>query len=307
VGCCEIVDQPSPTVTHTFILQHGKEVIKEPYPPYIEDAAVNMAWASAMVIRTAPTTVRDLQLSMANMDNFNSFATINRLQSLSHRRLFTTRAMMTTRLSLTLRGTAGTHGSKDWLGDTGSAGSVRHWKTMLNSLDQLQHLEFHNALDTSCVLQFSRNELSDLRGCILDWILPDLALRHLHTLRLCGFLLDVTSLPNTLAGRWLSLQKLMLEDISLMLRHNDNHLTGDDYIDHLQGKSWLTVGRILADDHPGVQITLRRIASNVNDLIDRALHPKYIKQLEDLPLVEVDAGEPKTLWLKPPKDHLPID
>jgi hypothetical protein len=307
VGCCEIVDQPSPTVTHTFVLQHGKEVIKEPYPPYIEDATVNMAWASAMVIRTAPKTVRDLRLSMANMDNFNSFATINRLQSLSHRRLFTTRAMMTTRLSLTLRGTAGTHGSKDWLGDTGSAGSVRHWKTMLNSLDQLQHLEFHNALDTSCILQFSTMELSDLKGCILDWVLPDLALRHLRTLRLCGFLLDIASLPETLAGRWMSLQNLILEDISLMLRHTDSLNTRDNYIDHLQGKSWLRIGRILTDNHPGVQIALKRIASNVNDINDHALHPKYVKQLEDLPLVEVDVGEPYRLWLKIPKDYLETD
>ncbi|KAF1920576.1 hypothetical protein BDU57DRAFT_414880, partial [Ampelomyces quisqualis] len=30
-----------------------------------------------------------------------------------------------TRLSLTLRGIAGTHGNRDWLGNTGSAGSVR--------------------------------------------------------------------------------------------------------------------------------------------------------------------------------------
>jgi hypothetical protein len=308
VGCCEILDQPPPTVTHTFLLQHGKEVIEDPSPPYIEDGAVNMAWASAMVIRTAPKSVKNLRLSMANMDNFNSFATINRLQSLTHRRPFDTRNMMTTRLSLAIRGITGTHGSKEWHGDTGSAGSVRHWTNMLNCLDQLQHLEFHNALDTSNILQFSHMELSDPRGCILNWILPELALRHLRTLHLRGFLLDEASITTTLAGRWISLQKLILEDISLMSRRTENHNVAqqgvDYYVDHLQGKSWLKVGRVLTEDHPGVHIALRRIASNVNDVNDHALHPKYVKQLEKLPLVEVDVGEPYSAWLKTPKNYL---
>jgi hypothetical protein len=308
VGCCDIVDQPSPTVTNTFVLQHGKGVIEEPHPPYIEDGAVNMAWASALVIRTAPRTVRDLRLSMANMDNFNSFATINRLQSVIQHGRFTTRTMMITRLSITLRGIAGTHGNKEWHGDTGSAGSVRHWTTLLNSLEQLQHLEFHNALDASGILQFSHMELSDAKGCILDWILPELASRHLRTLRLCGFLLDEASILNTLADRWVSLQNLILEDISLMLRYTENSHAAeqqrrDSYGDHLQGKSWLNIGRILTEDHPGVCIVLKRIASNVNEINDYALHPRYVKQLEALPLVEVDVAEPPSAWLKPPKDH----
>jgi len=67
VGCCEILDQPSPTYTHTFVLQHGRDVLSEPYPPYIEDAAVNMGWASSIVLNAAPPTVRYLKLSMANM------------------------------------------------------------------------------------------------------------------------------------------------------------------------------------------------------------------------------------------------
>jgi hypothetical protein len=44
VGCCEIVDQPWPTFTHTFVLQHGRNVVYEPNPIYLEDSAVNMAW-----------------------------------------------------------------------------------------------------------------------------------------------------------------------------------------------------------------------------------------------------------------------
>jgi hypothetical protein len=309
VGCCKIVDQPPPTATNTFVLQHGKSVVEEPSPPYIEDGAVNMAWASALVIKTAPTAVRDLRLSMANMDNFNTFATVNRLQSLTQRAYLSTPTTTITRLSLTIGGIAGTHGSREWKGDTGSAGSVRQWTTTLNSLEQLQHLEFHNAQDASGILQFSQMELSDAKGCILDWILPELASRHLCTLRLCGFLLDEASIPNTLAGRWVSLQTLVLEDISLMLRYTLNsHASGQyrigDEIDHYQGKTWLNIARILTEAHPGVQIVLRRIASSINGAIDYSLHSKYIKQLEALPLVTVDTSEAFSTWLKPPFDDM---
>jgi hypothetical protein len=293
VGCCSIVDQPSPTNTHTFLLQHGKTVMQEPHPLFVEDATVNMAWASSMVIRTAPTHVQELRLSLANMDNFNSFATINRLQSFSFRRPFHVRAMNTTRMSLALRGITGTHGSKDWTGDTGSAGSVRHWKTMLNSLEALQHLEIYNGLSSSNLLPFSGMEMSDQQASILDWILPDISLERLRTLRLCGgLLLDVATILNTLSGYWPSLETLTLEDVSLMLRYNGVYNAGGPWAEHLDGKSWLDICCALIDTHPGLQIKLNRIASNLDDSIDHVIHPKYVKELCGLPGIDLDAGEP---------------
>jgi hypothetical protein len=293
VGCCRIVDQPSPTSTHTFLLQHGKTVIHEPSPSFVDDATVNMAWASSMVIRTAPTHVQELRLSLANMDNFNSFATINRLQSFSFRKPFNVRIMKTTRMRLALRGINGTHGSKDWTGDTGSAGSVRHWKTMLNSLEALQHLELYNVLSSSDLLPFSRMELSDQQASILDWILPDLRLKHLRTLRLCGgLLLDADTILNALSGHWPSLERLTIEDASLMLRDNDKTNTRALWPNHLEGESWLYICRTLISRYPGVYIHLNRVSSNYDDTHEHVVHPKYVNEIRGLPGVEIDPGEP---------------
>jgi hypothetical protein len=79
VASSKIVDHPSPTVTYAFILCHGKSVIWEPGPPFVQDDTVNTAWASLVVLRTMPPTIRSLRLSLANMDNFHSFSTVNRL------------------------------------------------------------------------------------------------------------------------------------------------------------------------------------------------------------------------------------
>jgi hypothetical protein len=303
VGCCEIVDHPSPTCTNTFVLQHGKDVIDEPNPPFFADATVNMAWASAMVIRTAPLHVRRLRLSMANMDNYNSFATINRLQSLSYRQPFDTRIMRTTKLTLTLRGVAGTHGSRDWHGETGSAGSVRHWKGLLNSLRELQHLELRNALSTDDSLPFSDGESSDVKACILEWILPGLIMKQLRTLRLCDFLLDAESIQTTFAGHWPCLELLALDDISLMLRAEECISFKEDHIEHQQGKSWLQTCRALSEKHPQMRITLNRPSSNVNDISNYRLHPKYVEQLNNLTGVVIGPSAPYSIWTEAPKEE----
>jgi hypothetical protein len=293
VGCCDVIDQPAPTCTHTFILQHGKEVVSEPSPPFLEDATVNMAWASAMVIRTAPTNVRRLRLSMANMDNYNSFATINRLQSLSYRQPFNTRIMRTTRLTLTLRGIAGTHGSRDWLGETGSASSVRHWKNLLNSFRELQHLDLHNALSTDSRLQFSDLESSDSKACILDWILTGFILKKLRTLHLRDFAFDTASIQTTFMGHWPCLEILTLDDCSLMRRVEGNInfgyiTTQEDNMEHLHGQSWLETCRALSEKNPKTRITLGRPSSNVNGNDHYPLHPNYMTQISNLPQVDID-------------------
>jgi hypothetical protein len=291
VGCCEIVDQPLPTCTNTFVRQHGKGVIDEPNPPFFSDATINMAWASAMVIRTAPLHVQRLRLSMANMDNYNSFATINRLQSLSYRQPFDTRILTTTRLTLTLRGVAGTHGSKDWHGETGSAGSVRHWRSLLNSLRDLQHLELHNGLSFDDKLPFSDGEASELKACILDWILPGLVLKQLRTLRLCDFVLDTATIQTTFAGQWPCLEDLIFDHVSLMLNLKEGSELLQDKAEHLQGTSWLETCRALSQKHPKTRITLSRPSSNIYDAANVPLHLKYIKELNGLPGVISVTGE----------------
>jgi hypothetical protein len=292
VGCCEIVDQPSPTCTNTFVRQHGKGVIDEPNPPFFSDATINMAWASTMVIRTAPLHVRRLRLSMANMDNYNSFATINRLQSLSYRQPFDTRILRTTRLTLTLRGVAGTHGSKDWHGETGSAGSVRHWRSLLNSLRELQHLELHNGLSSDDRLPFSDGEASESGACILDWILPGLILTQLRTLRLCAFPLDTATIQTTFAGQWPCLEELIFDDILLVLNRKEGSGLELDEVGHLQGKSWLETCCALSQKYTKTRITLSRPSSIICDAGYSSLHPKYIKELNGLSGVVLVTGAP---------------
>lgn len=292
VGCCEIVDHPPPTSTYTFILRHGKSVIDEPHPPFVEDSTVNRAWASSIVLRTAPPTVRSLQLSMANIDNFNSFATVNRLLSLSYRvpgqRLF----RGVTRLSLTVRGIAGAHGNRDWHGDTGSAGAARHWTTMLNSLPDLQSLELYNALRTDAQLHFSDEDLSSSVECILDWILPNLVLKQLRTLRLSKFHLNQDTMRKTLGGQFPSLQYLELSDIILLMMSNDASSDVADHVRHKSGQSWLHICRAVLEDRPGLQIAVNRPTSNLNGFgFDEALSPVYVEKISHLPGVHVDVGD----------------
>jgi hypothetical protein len=85
-------------------------------PPFLQDDAANIGWASSIVLKTAPSTVRSLRLGLANLDNFNSFSTVNRVLSLGYRwpHIRPDLELEVTRLSLTLRGIAGTHGSQIW-------------------------------------------------------------------------------------------------------------------------------------------------------------------------------------------------
>jgi hypothetical protein len=302
VGCCDIADQPPPTYTHTFVLQHGKDVVTEPHPPFVQDPTVNMAWASSVVVKTAPPTVRRLRLSMANMDNFNSFATVNRLLSLSYKGFPEISNMRTTSLSLTLRGISGTHGQRDWHGDTGSACTARYWKNTLNKLANLQHLELRNEMSLNDDLMFSDMEMSDSRACILDWIMPGLVLQQLRTLRLRHFLLDTATIETTFAGHWPRLERITLDEVLLMMQREDSIKFQDIHVDHLQGKSWLDFCRALVENQPGLHIVLDRPTSNVNNVDDYRLHPKYLKQLSELPRVDVVAQGPYSSLIRSPKD-----
>jgi hypothetical protein len=114
VGSCGIVDHPSPTLTHLFVLRNGKSVMQEPKPPFFQDDTVNTAWASSIVLKTAPLIVRSLRLSLAHLDKFDSSTTVSRVLSLGYRWPEIHPELNTTRLSWTLRGIAGTHGGPSW-------------------------------------------------------------------------------------------------------------------------------------------------------------------------------------------------
>lgn len=289
VGTCDILHQPPPTCTSSFVYQHGKGVIDEPYPRFAEEPTVNMAWASSLVIRTAPAHVKHLKLSMANWDNFNSFATVNRLQSLSFRSPLKNHVVNLTNLTLDIRGLAGTHGSRDWEGDTGSAGSVQHWKDMLNSIKGLQHLELRDAMSTLDKFSFSSSELSVVDECILDWLLPDLVLNNLQTLCLSDFFLDVETIRTTLSGQWPVLNRIIFSDIKLMKRNKTTNSSEDETLSHhLDGKGWLDTCNALRDDHPGWFIILHRPASVGNSMYDYKFLPKYLKMLQDMSNVKLE-------------------
>ena len=304
VGCCEIVDQPRPTYTNLFLLQHGKFVEADAHPRYIEDPTVNMAWASSIICGSAPPTVRFLRLSMANMDNFSSVATVNRLLSLGYRAIDSRQSLsQVTRLDLSLCGVAGTHGDRDWHGDTGSAGNVRFWTKALNSMYNIQYLALRNKLSTDENIRFSPRNYSDPKGCLLEWLLPGLVGDYLSTLRLCDFLLDKASIHTTLSGRWPRLENLVLDDAQLMLRENEAVDTFTVHIEHLQGYSWLEVCQALSEKSPDVRIELNRPVSNVNDREDHRLHPKCISLLQSSPNVVLNVTGPYGSMVKPPTDE----
>jgi len=213
---------------------------------------------------------------------------------MSHRRPLQLQPPNTTRLCLTLRGIAGTHGSQDEHGDTGSAGSVRHWIHALNSLGDLRHLELQDATEAGSDLQFSDMENSDPLACILDWILPNLSLKHLRTLRLCKFLFDTATTQTTFAGKWPCLEKIELEDASLMLREEEGIDFEDSHVEHLQGVAWLDTCRMLIEKNGVPRIALVRPASNVNNISNYSLHSKYAKLLRELPQVDLEVVESHT-------------
>jgi hypothetical protein len=229
---------------------------------------------------------------MANMDNLNTVATVNRLLSLSYRHVDAGYLLNVTRLGLSIRGISGTHGKKDWHGDTGSAGSVRFWKKELNSMRHLEHLELSNSMTDNEELKFSGLEHSDPKACILNWLLPGLVLKQLLTLRLCDFVLDKATTEDTLAGHWPKLEKLTLNHVQLMRRGN-LYTSGDSPTEHLRGQSWVEMCRILAAKQRGLCIELNRAVSVENDVERHWLDPQYIEELQGIPGVILSRITPR--------------
>jgi hypothetical protein len=44
-------NQPRGTAIHSFVLEHGKSVLNEETPAYVEDDTINKGWASALLLK----------------------------------------------------------------------------------------------------------------------------------------------------------------------------------------------------------------------------------------------------------------
>jgi hypothetical protein len=159
---------------------------------------------------------------------------------------------------------------------------------MINSLQDLQHLELYNSLRTDGQLHFSDEDLSNSLECILDWILPDLALEQLRTLRLSNFHLNQNTMRKTLGGQFPCLQYLELNEIILLMMSDD--VDSDmPLIRHVSGQSWLDVCQAVLEEYPGIRITLHRPVSNTNGFgTDHGLSPVYVEKISRLPGVRID-------------------
>jgi hypothetical protein len=283
VGCCARVYMPQPTNTGRFILQHGKHVINDVKPRLREDATVNAAWASAIIIRTAPSSVRALELSVANVYPHATSSSTNRLLSSSHRNINKLNGSTNiTRLTLNIRGVAGTHGLRDMRNSTGSAGCVYLWKKMLNDMRHLQHLELKDAMSKSNKLKSPEIQDSDPKACILDWLLPELILDQLLMLRLCDFDLAKATMEQTLLGQWPKLEKLIFDHVGIMSRESLEE-SGSDQSDteHMSGHSWVNIWHILTAKRPGLCIGLNRVSSSDDNAKSFRFKPQYEEELRE--------------------------
>ncbi|KAF2800832.1 hypothetical protein K505DRAFT_263185 [Melanomma pulvis-pyrius CBS 109.77] len=306
VGVCERSDHPAPTYTNAFITRYGKNVVEEVEPAFREDSTVNPAWASSIVLSSAPPSVKSLRLSMANLDNLNSFATVNRLLSFGYYKsgyLLSRPLNYITQATLDLRGPKGTHGTRIWLGDTGSAGMVKYWRKVLISMQSLTDLEIRFDVHAKEV-GFTDMAESDPKGCILDWLLSELELRRLTKLRFRYFLINRDSFAKIFASasNWSNLKVLVLEEIRLImdaeLESQDNR---QEHLDHIQGEAWLSTCQVLSDTLPGIEIELNRPVSNINGQRDYKIHPKYVKKFQQLHNVRLDlSGSLRGVQALPP-------
>jgi len=331
VGCCERVHHPSQTYTNVFLSRHGKQAVSELRPYYLEDPTVNMGWASAVVLESVPPGLRSLQLSMANIDNLNSFATVNRLLSIVYRSsLFVASnpPLGITKLSITLRGVRGVHGSEP-SSDTGSAGLVQYWEKVLNLLHNLKHLEFHQHRHSDdLALAYTDGERTNKVGNVVTMILAKLQHPQLETVRLHGFSLDEVTLMDIFRDNVVvqspCLQTFILDNIRLACVAPPTYLDevpstyleedGQDVWPHwnkswmrAQGEGWLNICKTITHSIAGVQIVLRDPSQNIEQHYTNdgnntscALNPAFIKYIQSVPGFQLDISDDYTSKFSPP-------
>ncbi|KAF2260997.1 hypothetical protein CC78DRAFT_536026 [Lojkania enalia] len=284
VGVCERVDHPASTYTNLFIQEHGREVIHEVNPPYVEDATVNLAWASSIVLQSAPPSVSSLQLSATHNDNLSSFANVNRLLGMVYRStafLTDTRLVNIKNCTISIKGVAGTHGAKNWHGDTGSAGMVRYWRKVLSAMPNLTHLTLRLDVEGRD-LRFTNLEDSDPNGCILEWLLTDLNLDGLKELVLSDFLLRTDTINKIIGENTPTLTKLVLYHAKISLLEPNADFTFRDE-QYLNGAGWLGVCRGLTAKMPNLKCELIRPTSSLENLVFFPVGFEYMSKLLSQP------------------------
>ncbi|EUC35302.1 hypothetical protein COCCADRAFT_24716 [Bipolaris zeicola 26-R-13] len=280
VACCERVDHPQSTCTHTFIQQTGKSVVEQETPRFIEDRTVNLAWASAIIVRKAPSHVQTLQLSLASIDNYSPNGTVSEILRRGYmypEDEFPNLATLT-RLTLSIRGTPGTHGHFSPANSSTTFNAFWFWKLMINKMLQLQHLELVDDLDTSSQTNFSDLDYTNHTASVLPLLLPYLELNQLKVLRLRGFALQKQDLANALTGPWPSLERVVLSGIRLMDGSDDEYADAE----HMEGFTWLEVCRGFVKKRPGVRLELERPYSTCFALDAVAVEERFVGELRSI-------------------------
>ncbi|KAF5844907.1 hypothetical protein GGP41_008862 [Bipolaris sorokiniana] len=280
VACCERVDHPQPTCTRTFIQQTGKSAIEQETPRFVEDRTINLAWASAIIVRKAPPHVQTLQLSLANIDNYYATGTVNQILRRGYmypEDKFPNLANLT-HLTLSIRGTPGTHGHPSPPNSAATFHAVWFWKLMINQMLQLQHMELVDDFDTSPGTNFSDLDYTNHTASILPLLLPYLELGQLQVLRLHGFALQKQDLQNALTGPWPSLARVVLSGIRLMDGSDEEYADAE----HMEGFTWLEVCQGFVDKRPGVRLELERPYSTCFALDAVAVEERFVGELEGI-------------------------
>ncbi|KAF2641591.1 hypothetical protein P280DRAFT_317180 [Massarina eburnea CBS 473.64] len=298
IGCCERLEHPKETDTAVFVTKYGRDVNlrDEIDPPFVEDATVNMGWASSIVLQNIPPGVKGLHLTIANMDNLNSYATVNRLPNLifrSNQWLDVHPPVHITNLSVTVRGVVGVHGDLQHMSGAGSAPVIRHWIEVLSSLISLRRLEFREdpLREYNRALSFSYGRHTNTEDHILRHILHSTRMAHIDTLQLTGFLIDAQCLRETLtSNETLRFDTIVLEDVQMMEaeRHDgsDDEL-GKDF-EFLRGWKWFALYTRLSQLHPRSDLWLTRPVSNYCGAENYRLHDKYARALRKIARMHLD-------------------
>ena len=306
VGCCERVDHPWPTVTHHFVQQHGKDVVRAEQPAYVEDDTINKGWASLLLV-TIPINALTYKLTWAQTDNLTTWATVNRLLGMGYDLASRTSIVNDMkRLTLTLEGAYGTHGSRDWQGTTGTAAGVRFWQSALNKMPNLAHLTLCNQTTPDDEKLFTGLGMTNIRGNVMDWFLPGLNPPSLRTLRLQDFAFDKATVSSTFKSMKTFLNTLILDDCILVDWEEETEGAALDEVLllHIQGGSWADFSQDLKDHHPGRLIKLIRPLSRIHKGNEYRLHPKSVEQITRYEGVALNIGGSYNSLVNNPPDHI---
>lgn len=295
VECCGRLEHPETTYTNTFLQQRGLNLEDGlEYDPWIEDSSINKAWASSLILGLHLPSVRSLDLTWANTDNLDRFTTVNRLLGTGYRSAFKGNTSHLSRLTLTIRGVKGTHGSRGWEGRTGSAAGVRFWQKALNSMPNLEFLNFVDDLTSDEELMFTDSSMSNSNESVLEWLLPGLKAPKLRTLRFDRVLFDKSTIATLLQTVLPYLKNLVLKDANLTMANVErgSDLT-ESMLRHVQGKSWVDLCCSVHEIQPACRVQIICPFSNIHESYQPRfrLHSKYVKELQKLEEVDIHIGD----------------